>query len=127
MIDDVRDQSSASATEVLTIAVVAAKYFQNHHERSVCLLQRLGYKGKLSLSRFNRVLHRLQAYLYQIASLLGGIFAQNQIFIIDTSPVPIYHWVRRKHCRKLQGRAYQGYCYCASKRNATMGAIAFGI
>lgn len=112
--DDVRAQSSAA--EVLTIAVVAAKYFQNHHERSVCLLQRLGYTGKLSLSRFNRVLHRLQAYLYQIASFLGEIFAQNQIFIIDTSPVPICHWVRRKRCRKLQGQAYQGYCVSKKER-----------
>ena len=35
--DDVRAQSSSA--EILTIAVVAAKYFQNHHECAVCLMR----------------------------------------------------------------------------------------
>jgi len=106
--DDVRAQSRAS--EVLTVAVLAAKYFQNHHERGLCILQRLGYIGKLSISRFNRLLHQLQTYLYEISLVLGEIFAQNKVFIIDTSPVPVCQWVRRKRCRKLQGQAHQGYC-----------------
>ena len=38
--DDVR--ASLTAAEILTVAVVAAKYFQNHHERAVCLMYRLG-------------------------------------------------------------------------------------
>ena len=38
--DDVRAQ--VSAAEMLTMAVVAAKYFQNYHERGLCILQRLG-------------------------------------------------------------------------------------
>jgi hypothetical protein len=32
--DDV--QARVSAAEVLTVAVVAAKFFQNHHERALC-------------------------------------------------------------------------------------------
>ena len=106
--DDIRAQSSAA--EVLTVAIVAAKYFQNHHERGLCILQRLGYIGKLSVSRFNRLLHQLQTFLYDISLLLGEIFAQNKVFIIDTCPVPVCRWVRKKRCRKVQGRAYQGYC-----------------
>ncbi|MBK9124480.1 MAG: hypothetical protein IPM16_15380 [Chloroflexi bacterium] len=38
--DDVR--ATVSAAEVLTVAVVAARYFQNHHERALCVLQRIG-------------------------------------------------------------------------------------
>lgn len=34
--EDCRAQSSAG--EILTVAVVTAKYFQNHHERALCLL-----------------------------------------------------------------------------------------
>ena len=34
--DDVR--ATISAAEILTVAVVAAKYFQNLHERSLCIL-----------------------------------------------------------------------------------------
>lgn len=55
--DDCRAQITAA--EILTVAVVAAKYLQNHHERAVCLMQRLGYIGKVSVSRFNRLLHGL--------------------------------------------------------------------
>ena len=28
--------------EIITIAVVAAKYFHNHHERAVCIMRDLG-------------------------------------------------------------------------------------
>ena len=55
---DVR--THAPASEILTIAVVAAKYFHNHHERAVCVLQASGYlSGRISVSRFNRRLHAL--------------------------------------------------------------------
>ena len=38
-----------SDAEVLTVAVVAARYFQNHHERALQIVQRLGYlSGTLS-------------------------------------------------------------------------------
>ena len=47
-------------SEVLTVAVVAAKYFQNHHERALCVLREAHYlSGRLDLSRFNR---RLRAF-----------------------------------------------------------------
>src|SRR4051794_37330928 len=46
--------------EVITVAIVAAKYFQNHHERAVCLMHQQGYlSGTLSVTRFNRRLHAL--------------------------------------------------------------------
>ena len=57
--DDSRCEISAS--EIIIVAVVAAKYFQNHHERALVLMQRLGYVPKLSVSRFNRRLHGLLA------------------------------------------------------------------
>lgn len=38
--DDLR--ATISAAEILTVAVVAAKYFQNHHERALCVLIKLG-------------------------------------------------------------------------------------
>ena len=59
--DDCRAQGHAA--ETLTVAVLAAKYFQNHHERALCLLIRLGYVSRVSVSRFNRQLHRLHDWL----------------------------------------------------------------
>jgi len=32
--------AQASDAEVLTVAIVAAKYFQNHHERALCVQKR---------------------------------------------------------------------------------------
>ena len=40
--------------EVLTVAVVAARYFQNHQERALLVLRELSYLQRdLSVSRFN--------------------------------------------------------------------------
>ncbi len=72
IIDDVLTQyghqqhrlARASDAEVLTVAVVAAQYFHNHHARALDMLQRLHFlSGPLSASRFNRRLHRLADWL----------------------------------------------------------------
>ena len=47
--DDCR--AKGTAAQILTVGVIAAKYFQNHHERALCIMTRLGYVGSLSLSR----------------------------------------------------------------------------
>lgn len=39
--------------EILTVAVVAAKYFHNHQERALWVMIRLGYIRALSISRYN--------------------------------------------------------------------------
>ena len=62
--DDSR--ASGTAAEILTVGVIAAKYFQNHHERALCVMTRLGYVRSLSLSRFNRRLHALREWLYAL-------------------------------------------------------------
>lgn len=55
-----RPLAQASDAEVLTVAIVAAKYFQNHYERALCVMSECGYlSGQLSVSRFNRRLHAL--------------------------------------------------------------------
>jgi DDE family transposase len=115
--DDIRAQTTAA--EILTIAVVAAKYFQNHHERAVCLMRRLGYIGKLSVSRFNRLLHALLDYLWHLSVVLGDLFSQGPVYIIDAMPVPACQRVRRKRCHKVQGQDYDGYC--ASKKEYFFG------
>jgi hypothetical protein len=40
-------RATVSAAEILTVAVVAARSFQNHQQRALCILQRLGDKPKL--------------------------------------------------------------------------------
>lgn len=103
--------AQASDAEVLTVAVVAAKYFQNHHERALCVMQECGYlSGPLSTSRFNRRLHALGDWLLLVAETLGELFTTGETYVIDSMPVPVCRRVRARRCRKVRGRIYCGYC-----------------
>jgi hypothetical protein len=100
-----------SDAEVVTVAVVAAKYFQNHHERALQVMQLGRYlSGKLSTSRFNRRLHALGDWLRLILETLGTLFAQGDAFIVDSLPIPVCRRARARRCRKVRGAEYCGYC-----------------
>jgi hypothetical protein len=115
---DVRAQVADS--EVILIAVVAAKYFANHHERALCVLREAHYlSGRLELTRFNRRLHKLADWLAFLATTLGELFGQGEVFVIDSLPVPVCRRVRARRCRKVRGREYCGYC--AAKREKFFG------
>lgn len=116
-VDDSR--ATISSAEIVTVAVVASKFFQNHHERALCMLQQTGYLPQLSVSRFNRRLHALQDVLMLIVSLLGELLVSGKVFVIDTMPLPVCKRVRAERCRKVQGDEYLGYC--ASKREYYFG------
>jgi hypothetical protein len=109
-----------SDAEVLTVAVVAATSFQNHHERALQVLIGMRYlSGRLGPSRFNRRLHALADWLRLIAEALGAAFAQGEAFLIDSLPVPVCRRVRARRCRKVRGAEYCGYC--AAKREKFFG------
>jgi len=116
--DDVR--ATASDAEVLTVAIVAAKYFQNHLERALQMMHLGRYlSGPLSVSRFNRRLHRLAAWLGLAAETLGALFADGEAFLIDSMPVPVCRRARARRCRKVRGPEFCGYC--AAKREKFFG------
>ncbi|MCG8348102.1 MAG: hypothetical protein MI924_10035 [Chloroflexales bacterium] len=105
---DVRAQAPDSA--VILIAVVAAKCFQNHHERAVCILRETRYwSGRIAVPRFNRRLHKLADWLAFIATTLGAILLTGAVFVIDSLPLPVGRRVRARRCRTVRGRAYGGY------------------
>lgn len=108
-----------SAAEVLLVAVVSAKYFQNHQERALSMLVRLGEIPHLSVSRFNRRLHALSDWLYNIVTVLGEIFTDGEALIIDSMPLPVCKRVRARRCQKVRGKAYCGYC--AAKKEKFFG------
>ena len=115
--DDCR--ATVSAAEILIVAVLAAKYFQNHHERALCMLVRIGDIPPLSVSRYNRRLHALSDWLYGLVTLVGEIFASGEVFIIDSMPMPVCKRVRARRCKKVRGKAYCGYC--AAKKEKFFG------
>lgn len=106
---DVRAQ--VPDAEILTIAVVAAKYFHNHHERAVCIMRECHYlSGTMSVSRFNRRLHALADWFPLIVETLAEVGRHNEVFVIDSMPVPVCRRARARRCRKVRGRIYCGYC-----------------
>lgn len=107
-------------SEVILVAVVAAKYFQNHHERALCVLREARYlSGHLEISRFNRRLHKLAEWLPFLAATIGDLFEQGEVFVIDSMPVPVCRRVRARRCRKVRGREFCGYC--AAKKEKFFG------
>ena len=84
-----------SDAEVLWVAIVAALYFQNHHERALFVLCKMGYLGRgLSISRFNRRLHQLARWLPGILAILSSLFQADEVFVVDSLPVPVCKRVR---------------------------------
>ena len=104
-------------SEIVTIAVVAAKYFANNHERAVQVMNGCGYlSGRISVSRFNRRLHALEDWLAFLPTTLGELFTTGEVFVIDSLPLPVCRRVRAWRCRKVRGRAYCGYCAAKKER-----------
>jgi hypothetical protein len=116
--DDVR--AGAADAEVLTVAVVAARSFQNHHARALQIMLRLrSLSGHLSVSRFNRRLQRLAGWLGLLLEGLGAVFAHGGTFPIDSLPVPVCRRARARRCTKVRGAALCGYC--AAEREKSFG------
>jgi hypothetical protein len=87
-------------SEILIVAVVAAKYFQNHYERAVCVLREAHYlSGRLDLTRFNRWLHKLADIVAFVTTVLGEVLMQGEVFVIDSIPLPVCRRVRARRCR----------------------------
>ena len=112
--------AQASDAEVLTVALVAAKYFQNHQERALQMMHLGRYlSGALSVSRFSRRLHRLADWLGLALETLGTLLATGEVFLIDSMPVPVCRRARARRSRKLRGKAFCGFC--AAKKEKFFG------
>jgi len=112
--------AQVSDAEVLIVAVVAAKYFANNHERALGVLHGMRYLTKpLSASRYNRRLHALGGWLGLILGTLGDLFAQGEAFLLESMPVPVCRRARARRSRKLRGKAFCGYC--AAKKEQFFG------
>lgn len=69
--DDCR--SRVKAAEILTVAIVAARYFQNHHERTLQVMVGMGYIRRVSVSRFNRRLPELLSVLWWVSEAMSAM------------------------------------------------------
>src|SRR5207248_1026331 len=77
--------AGVSDAEVLTVAVVAAAFFGNHHARALAVLRATGYLSRaLSTSRFSRRVHALADWLALLLDVLSDLFAHGQAVICAT-------------------------------------------
>jgi hypothetical protein len=113
-------RARTSDSEVLTVGVIAACQFQNHHERALYVLRGMGYlSGPLSISRFNRRFHALAHRLSDAVDVLAALLTTGTIFVIDSMPLPVCRRARAGRCKKARGAGYCGYC--AAKREKFFG------
>ncbi len=99
-----------SDAEVLTSAVLAARYDGHHHARAVGQLAGSAYVPRPnSPLRFKRRLHALAAWLDLFLDLRGAVVvrgpAASCAVVIDSLPRPVCRRVRAWRCRTGRGRA----------------------
>lgn len=123
--EDKRQQ--VSDAQVITTAVVAARYFGGNFERANVLLQEFGwFTRRLSRSRFSRRLRRLADVLQLLFWRVGSVLKQLNLhsrYLLDSFPVALCDNIRIARCRLtkevLEKENYRGYV--ASKRRYFYG------
>lgn len=119
--EDGRTQMSNG--EVLTAALVAARFFGGNHTLACDYLREHGYMPKmLDPSRFSRRLHRLFLPLLDLFDCLGMILkaiTPSSEYLLDSFPVPICDNIRIPRARLVQSEDYRGFI--ASKKRYFYG------
>lgn len=131
LVDDVlkaighRDDSRRSLTdaEVITTALVAARFFGGNQAQSQNYLREQGLiPHRLSPSRFNRRIHAVAELMYQLQQQLGQLWMHlsgEMEYLLDSFPIPICDNIRISQAHLLQGEEYRGYI--ASKKRYFYG------
>lgn len=122
LLGEAKYRPKMDVAEIMTVAVVAARYFNSNLERALIVMKMCGYvpaKRCLSVSRFNRQLHRYADFLEFSLQALMELALSGEAFIIDSMPVPVCKRVRARRCRKVRGRDFCGYC--AAKKEKFFG------
>ena len=105
-------QAKMSDAEVMTTALVAARYFGGNPQTASAVLKTLGYIPKmLGHSRFNRRPHQIpQLFQTLFEYLAEGAKAKNpnEIFVIDAFPVAVCDNIQISCSRIYQGEAWRG-------------------
>ncbi|MXV85723.1 IS982 family transposase [Candidatus Poribacteria bacterium] len=119
--DDPR--AKMSDAEVMTTALIAARYFGGNQQTACAALKTLGYiPNMLGHSRFNRRLHQVSEHFQTLFQVLAeGFKAENSenIYSIDTFPVAVCDNIRISRSHLYQGPDWHGRI--ASKRRYFYG------
>jgi hypothetical protein len=112
-----------SDAEVMTTALVAARFFGgNHHLACVYLQEHRLIPMMLTASRFSRRLHRLFLPMLDLFDSLGMLLksiSQESEYLLDSFPVPICDNIRIPKVRLVRSEDYRGDI--ASKKRYVYG------
>lgn len=103
-----------STSEVLTTAIVAAKFFGGNYEKSRHFLEEHYYiKNMLSKSRFIRRLNRIDNNIFNaLLQIMAKAFKETSLdneFLIDSFPVPVCLNIRMERSKIYPNQEYKGY------------------
>lgn len=105
-------QCHLSDAEILTIALVAARFFGGNIALTLVFMTEKGYTRLLSASRFNRRLHRAKDFLLTVFAVLGTYWKElnsESVYVIDSFPIASCDNIRIKRSRRYKGELYRGY------------------
>jgi len=110
-------QREVTDAEVMTAAIVAARFFGGNFETALDLLSEKRYfGGRLSRSQYNRRLHPLAPILESFFEWLSRIHKEassKDLFLIDSCPIQVCENIRIDRCRiypkTATDDAYRGY------------------
>jgi hypothetical protein len=104
-------------SEVVTVALVAAKYVANNHRIALNVMHQLQYvSGSISHSRLNRRLHALRDWMVHMPELLADILSTSTIYVNDSMSIPVCRRARAKRCTKVAGAQYDDTCSAKNER-----------
>jgi hypothetical protein len=112
-------QCQMSDAEVMTVALVAARYFGGNYAHARLLLSEQGYIPRmLDKGRFSRRLHRVKRWFLTLFALLAEHWKalnEESLYLIDTFPIAACDNYRIRRCKLYRGEAYRG-CVASKKR-----------
>jgi replicative superfamily II helicase len=120
MLEKPPQKQKLNDAEIITIALCSAIFFNSNHDKAISWLHYTKYFSvMLSLSRYNRRVHRLKYVIEFCTEKMFELFLNNETFIIDSMPLPVCKRARARRNRKVRGRKYCGYC--AAKKEKFFG------
>ena len=106
-------RAKMSDAEVMTTALIAARYFGGNQQTACATLKTLGYiPNMLRHSRFNQCLHQVSVYFQTLFEVLAEGFKSDNpghIFSIDTFPVVVCDNSRISRSRLYLGVEGRGW------------------
>ncbi len=105
-------RAELSDAEVITTALIAARYFGGNIEHSRCFLRETGLMPRmLSRSRLNRRLHRIADLGHTLFYQLGAVLKEASVssrYLLDSFPVAVCDNIRLSRSRLMRGEQFRG-------------------